>query len=164
MKYNANKPLLNQIIDTYCRHTGVDRETELCNNKAHLFSRDRAAVLNYAVIEHKFSVRTVAKELGISSCAGFYLMRRYNNAIELGIKPEFIHDVHYFQKGMVTLTREQIKHIRLIACTFKRYEHFLSHFGLYYKTLNEILMRGNVSKQNYPKVAEILNTPINKNK
>lgn len=162
MKYNANKPLLNRIIDTYCHNTCIDRKTELCNNNARSFAVHRAAVLNYAVIEHKFSVRTVAKELGISSCAGFYLMRRYNNAIELGIKPEFIHDMHYFQKGMVTLTREQVKHIRLVACTFKRYEHFLSHFGFYYKTLNEILMRGNVSKQNYPKVAEILATPLQK--
>lgn len=162
MKYNANKPLLNRIIDTYCQHTGVDRETELCNNKAHAFSRNRAAVLNYAVIEHQFSVRTVAKELGISSCAGFYLMRMYNNSIELGIKPEFVHDKHYFQKGVVILTREQIKHIRLVACTFKRYEHFLAHFGFYYKTLNEILIRGNVSKPNYPKIEKILATPLQK--
>lgn len=162
MKYNANKQLLNRIIDTYCRHTGVDRETELCNNKAHAFAKNRAAVLNYAVIEHKFSVRTVAKELGISSCAGFYLMRMYNNSIELGINTDFVNDVHYFQKETVKLTREQVKHIRLVACTFKRYKHFLEHFGFYDKTLNGILMRGNVSKQNYPKVAEILNTPVKK--
>ena len=162
MKYNANKPLLSRIIDTYCRHTGVDRKTELCNNNARSFAVHRAAVLNYAVFEHQFSLRVVCRELGITPQAAGVIMKKYPNTIELGIKPEFVHDIHYFQKGMVTLTREQIKHIRLVACTFKRYKHFLAHFGFYDKTLNGILMRGNVSKQNYPKVAAILATPLQK--
>lgn len=162
MKYNANKQLLNRIIDTYCRHTGVDRETELCNNKAHLFSRDRASVLNYAVFEHKFSVRTVAKELGISSVAASLLVRRHSNSIELGIKPDFVHDKGYYRKSIVFVTKEHVKHIRLVACTFKRYEHFLAHYGFYYTTLSNIIKRGYASAGNFAKIEKILATPLQK--